>query len=249
MDREVVFPEHWTPPRELTRALPRETKLSGRGMLHVVLGVVFLVASVGLGIWLHGKAVQEAAKTAAFHSQSQEASGEITKLWYQDTREREPMVTYAFTANGVRMEGESPVPTKLWAGIRKAGFLPVRYLPSNPAINHPAAWDEAGVPEWFPIVLPATWVAVGAFLLFRVWREARVATDGVPAPGVVTRCFRVKGGWSARYQFQTPDGAILKGRDKVQRKVDEGSTTCVLYLPDNPRRSNLYPLCLHKVQE
>jgi hypothetical protein len=246
MDPEVTFPQNWTAPRELKSALPRQTRFSGRGMFNIILSVVFLFAALFLGLWLKNEASKDTAHTRQLHAQGQEASGEINKLWESKSAR---MVAYEFTANGARIHGESEVPDKMWAGVRRAGFLPVRYLPSDPTVNHPAAWDAERLPEWFPVVIPLLWVLGSGFLLFNLRRQGKVATDGVPAAGVVTKCRRVKGGWAARYQFRTPEGAIAKGRDRVYSKLEPGSSVCVLYLPDNPRRNHIYPLCLYTVNQ
>jgi hypothetical protein len=246
MEPTVAFPQNWTPPRELTRALPREIHMSGRGMFNIVLGSVFLIAAVYLGVWMHDEGARQAAKTAALHAQGLEVTGEINKLWLRD-KDRVPMVGYAFTANGVRITGEASVPKDRWAAIRKAGFLPVRFLPSNPALNHPSAWDEDGIPVWYPFVMPLMWAVASVLLLISQRRQRRVAAEGVPAAGVVTRCSRIKGGWAARYQFRTSDGTIAKGRNKVPSRVEPGASVCVLYLPQNPRRCYIYPLSLYTV--
>jgi hypothetical protein len=246
MEPTVAFPRNWTPPRELRGALPRETHISGRGMFNIVLGSVFLIAAVYLGVWMHDEGERQAAKTATLHAQGQEVTGEINKLWLRD-KGSEPMVGYAFTANGVRITGEATVPKDRWPGIRKAGFLPVRFLPSNPAVNHPSAWDEAGMPAWFPFVMPLMWLVASVLLLISQRRQRQVAAEGVPAAGVVTSCSRIKGGWAARYQFRTNDGLIAKGRNKVPSRVEAGATVCVLYLPRNPRRCYIYPLSLYRV--
>jgi hypothetical protein len=246
LDPNVAFPENWTPPRELSRALPRETTLSGRGMFNIILGGIFLIAAIALGFWIHNDGAQQAQQTSALHAQGQEANAEITRL-SREGKGSTPAVAYAFTANGVRIVGHASAPNDLWPKLQKAGFLLVRYLPSNPAVNHPAAWDPDGVPAWFPVLIPAMW-AVGALILLNMLRrQAQVAAEGIPAPGVVTKCSRIKGGWSARYQFRTKDGAIVKGRDRVYSKLEPGANVCVLYLAEKPRRSYLYPLCLYRV--
>ncbi len=248
MDANVALPDNWTPPRELMRALPRETQLSGRGMFNVILGGVFFIAAIVLGFWLNNESAQQAAQTSALHAQGQEANAEITGL-SREGRGSTPTVAYAFTVNGVRMRGRASVPNDLWPKLQKAGFVLVRYLPSKPAVNHPAAWDPAGVPAWFPFLIPSLWAVGSLFLVAMVRRQAKVAAEGVPAPGVVTKCFRIKGGWAARYQFRSKDGTIVKGRDRVHSKFDSGATICVLYLPDNPRRNYIYPLCLYRVTQ
>ena len=249
MDPTFPFPQHWSPPPELNRALPRETQITGRGMFNIILGSVFFVASVGLGVWLHNDEIKQAAQTASLHAQGQEVNAEIRRLWHEG-KSSTPMVSYTFTANGgVRITGQASVPKDLWPNLQKAGFLLVRYLPSNPTANHPAAWDRPALPEWFPYLIPSVW-AIGSIVLLMIpRRQGKVAAEGVPAAGVVTKCFRIKGGWAARYQFRMNDGTVLKGRDRVYSRVEPGSTVCVLYLPDNPRRNYLYPLCLYRVSQ
>ena len=248
MDPTVSFPANWKPPRELTRAIPRETRVSGRGMLNVILGGVFLIAAIVLGVWLRNEGAQDRAHAELLRTQGQEANGEITQLWHRD-RGRVNMVSYAFTANGVRIRGESPVPDGQWKSIQKAGFLKVRFLPSNPGVNHPAAWDESNpVPAWFPILVPSMWAVGSVILLISLLRQRKVAAEGLPAAGVITRCFRIKGGWAARYQFRMNDGTVAAGRDRVYSRLEPGATVCVLYLPENPRRNYLYPLSLYRVE-
>lgn len=246
MDPTVSFPQNWTAPRELTRALPRETRISGRGMFNVILGILFLIAAIALGFWLYNDGLQQAAQTAVLRSQGQQATAEITKLWHQG-KDSTPMVRYAFTANGVRIRGDASVPKALWPGLQKAGFLPVRYLPSNPTVNHPAAWDRPTVPAWFPFLIPSVWAVGSVILLFNLRRQGQVAAEGTPTAGVVTKCFRIKGGWSVRYQFRAKDGTILQGRDRVWDRMQPGANICVLYLPENPRRNYVYPMCLYRV--
>jgi hypothetical protein len=244
MDPEVVFPQNWTPPRELTRSMPRETRMTGRGVVQIILGVVFFGASIWLGLWMHKDIDRESAQNARLHSDGKLADGEISQL----TKEKSGgQVAYAFTANGVRMMGHAAVPSNFWPKVQKAGFIPIRYLPSDPNMNHPADWDEERLPPWAPIAIPAMWVVFAGVLLYKLRGQSMVASDGLPAPAVVTRCFRVKGGYAARYQFKTRDGVVLKGRDRCWRKLEPGSSACVLYLPDNPRRNYLYPLSLYTV--
>ena len=246
MDPEVVFPQNWTAPWELTRSLPRQTRMTGRGVFQIVLGVVFLIASIWLAVWMQKQVNGDRAQAAQLHSEGKEATGEISQLT-KGAKGDSNQVAYAFTANGVRLTGHSDVPAKWWPKIQKAGFIPIRYLPSDPKVNHPADWDQESMPAWFPLAMPAMWVVVAGVLLFKLSRQAAVASEGLPAPAVVTRCFRVKGGYAARYQFKTQDGTVAKGRDRVWRKVDPGATVCVLYMPDNPRRNYLYPLSLYVV--
>jgi len=245
MDPVFAIPEDWTAPRELTRALPRETQLTARGRFMLVMAWMFLIAAVPLYVWMHNDVARKTSQNELLRTQGQEANGEIARLWSGD-RGRQHMVGYAFTANGVRVRGEAAVPSSQWAVLQKAGFLPVRYLPSNPAINHPAAW-EASTNLWMPSIAPAILVAGGAFLLWTLRRQNRLTAEGVPAPGVVTRCVRVKNGWMVRYQFRLRDGTLGKGRCQTQRRLEAGTSVCILYRADNPRSNGVYPGCTYRV--
>jgi hypothetical protein len=212
----------------------------------VVMAGMLLTGAIPLYVWMHNQQVRTAAHNELLRTQGQEAKGEIVRLWRRD-RGRVPMVGYAFTANGVRLRGESSVPSAAWPGIQKAGFLPVRYLPSNPAINHPAAWEASTPPSWLLLLVPAMLVAGGGFLLWNLHRQSQLAAEGTPAAGVVTKCFRVKNGWMVRYQFRLKDGTVASGRDQIYRKLEAGVSVCVLYRSENPRRNQLYPTCMYRV--
>jgi hypothetical protein len=245
MDPQFAIPEDWTAPRELTRALPRETQLTARGRFMLVMGWMFLVATIPLYVWMHNDVVRTTGRNELLRTQGQEANGEIARLWTEG-RGHTPMVRYAFTANGVLVRGEAAAPSSQWASLQKAGFLPVRYLPSNPSINHPAAW-EASTNIWLPLIAPAI-LAVGAAVMFwKLRRQNQLAAEGVPAPGVVTRCIRVKNGWMVRYQFRMKDGTLARGRDQIYRRQEPGTPVCVLYRAENPGRNQLYPVCSYRV--
>jgi hypothetical protein len=246
MEPQVSFPENWPSPPELARALPREVRRSGRAIFLTTMAAVFLVAAIPLFVLTRTKFAQQEAQTVALRTAGREVTAEIARLWHTG-KSSTPMVGYAFTAGGRRIQGESSVPEELWDGIRKAGFLPVRYLPADPHINHPLAWEEPAVPAWLPLVLPVIPVGGATVLLVILRRQAELAAEGQPAPGIVTGCSRTKGGWRVRYQFRTKEGAILKGSDRVHRRPEPGTSVCILYLQQNPRRNQIYPLWFYRV--
>jgi hypothetical protein len=245
MEPEVAFPENWKSPPELARALPRDVRLTGRGIFSAVIAVVLLVGAVPLFLFLRGQDQQRVERTRLLRTEGQAAEGEIVRLWHEG-KYATPMVRYAFTAGGLRIQGQSSVPKDRWDRIRIAGFLPVRYLPSNPKINHPAAWDEPSDPAWLALLCPLILAGCGLGVLWNLRRQAGVVAEGQPAPGSVTACYRIRGGWVIRYRFRTKEGAVAKGSSRGRRQ-EIGATVCVLYLRDNPGRSLMYPGCLYRV--
>ncbi len=249
MNPPVSFPENWTAPRELTRALPRETSMTGSALFMAVIAGLMILGCVPLFLFIRTQDDRVKARNEVLRTQGREATGEVQRLWRTSGKESRNMVEYAFTANGVRLNGQSSVPSARWDNVRKAGFLPIRYLPSDPAVNHPAAWEQSTEPAWAPFTAPAILLAGGSFLVVILRRQAELMAQGMPAVGVVTRSSRVKGGWALRYQFRMKDGSTALGSSQVRRRVEVGATVCVLYLPQNPRRNQVYPTGLYRVTQ
>jgi hypothetical protein len=245
----MTFPENWTAPRELARALPRETSITGIGIFIAILAALALLGSIPLFVAFRGVNVRDKAWADALRTQGRETAGQIVRLWRTSGKSSRSMVTYAFSANGNRLHGDATVPGDIWRNLRTNSALPVRYLPSDPTVNHPAAWELPTEPAWVPVLLPALVAGVGMMLLLLVRRQAQVAAEGVPAAGMVTKCFAVKGGWTVRYQFRMKDGAIAGGSGQATRRLDLGTVVCVLYLPQNPKRNAMYPLTFYRVTQ
>jgi hypothetical protein len=237
----------WTPPRELTGALPRKTLAKGG----VPLGVFAALSIFGSSVLLFSEfreESQELARTAALsRGSSRETVGEVTRFWYK-RRGSPAVVSYVFPANGVAHTGECSLPQQLH--FRRGDNLIIRFLTSNPAINHPAAWEVPKRNWW---VECASWMLlpVGAIWLFGFLRRDRqLLAEGVPTAGVVLSCSRwgSRGVWRVKYQFRMPDGRVAEGSSYSDRS-EIGSTICVLYLPQNPRRNKVYSGLSYRVAQ
>jgi hypothetical protein len=92
---------------------------------------------------------------------------------------------------------------------------------------------------------------MGGLLPLTVRRQRHLLADGRPAPAVVTRYSRLQTEHGAQnivyYEFALLGGGTCKGRASTNRRLPVGSAICVLYDPDNPRRSAPYPMCLVKL--
>jgi hypothetical protein len=67
-----------------------------------------------------------------------DVSGEITGI--EPVPKALDEVDYTFNVNGRTFSGKAPVPARVERNLYESGPLMVRYLPSDPAVNHPAAW-------------------------------------------------------------------------------------------------------------
>jgi hypothetical protein len=248
MGSNVSFPEGWTAPMELTGALPRKTRMATEGIKEFVFATMLLLCGSALLLFCFREPAQEMARTAALRRGSRETTGVVTRLWSKG-RSGE-MVSYTFTANGVAFTGECSVPVGHLAGLREADPLPVRFLSSNPTINHPAAWEGPDPRWWVPCVFSMVFPACGFVLIVGLRRGRQLLAEGVPTAGVVTkRSLGSRGGYAMEYQFRTEDGRVAEGSGGCWNRPEIGSTVCVLYLPQNPRRNKAYSELTYRVAQ
>jgi hypothetical protein len=227
----------WTAPRELTGALPRETRMSRHGIGAAGFAVVLLLTTIAIVAWVCNGKVQEMAQRDRLRREGRDAPGEVYSL--RHVTGGPYIVRYRFRANGIALHGYSQAPRHIWETLRETGYLSVRFVPSNPAINHPAAWEVSALPGWGAFVVPAIPAALGVFILLQLRQARRLVTEGVATAGVVTSCYRGgRGSWWVDYDFRTVDGTTATGSHNVRLEV--GAIICILYLPQVPSRNRPY---------
>jgi hypothetical protein len=234
MEPDISFPVNWAPPDELARPLPRKLRITRLGRLQAILGIAPIVAAIGLFLLMEHQISSDNARNLALETQGVTTPGRVLQLW-GGGRNSTPKFSYSFMANGVRQEGYADIPAGFSNRIRRA-------------INHPADWEESRTPAWFPFFLPPGLVLFGFLFLKSLGKEHRLLAKGLAAPAVVTRCYQVKGGWTAHYQFRTRDGALGAGRGNSSNKLETGTHLCVVYDPRKPARVRTYPMNAYRVE-
>ena len=161
-------------------------------------------------------------------------------------------VEYTFTADGKTYTGEAIVPLEDYRGIGLTSSLAIRYLPENPAVNHPVDWEWSAMSElelYFVVVLVAG-LGFSLFILPRMKFERRVAAKGVATIGLVTKCM-VSGKSGSfinlKYEFSTQDGATVQGRGSFRTRQEIGAKILILYLPEKPKHNVPYPLSTWRI--
>jgi hypothetical protein len=248
MDRRTQLIElqrNWKPPEELTRSCPRPVRLSGGGKGLLVAAVALFAGALAGSAILAGFGARQAEEQRLLGDHGAEASAVVTRVWRSRGEERQPWVAYQFTAGGHIYERQVKAPLQIWKTLQSGSFLPVRYLPSNPKLNHPLEWQDKPMPVWIPYLVGAVLAAFGCICAFSMLGQRRLVEDGRPAPAVVTKLTKTQHGKVTHYEFALLSGAVVKGKNGPSHHppaVD--STICVLYDPFNPRRNAPYPLSL-----
>lgn len=249
-----------TIPNELTCSMPRRLRATGTGIYMTVAAPIFLAIAVAGALWGGIWAVQQTQHRAALRRNSNETVAEITRTRKGRTTD---VVYYAFNVNGRSFVGDAEVPTDLRHDLRASRFLSIRYLPTSPDVNHPAAWewslifwrpqstDLVHIPnfsselQWF--LAPLLLGPLGVVFFMQLRKDRELLAEGVPAVGLVTKCTPgTRGGYSVEYEFRTEEGRVAKGSCGGSRK-EIGANICVLYLRQNPRQNMRYPASGYRV--
>jgi hypothetical protein len=217
-----------------------------------VLSALFVAGGV-IGAVLIAREIRgQQAQARLMRAEGRETEGVVTRLWRGGGKSDEHRVAYRFTVDGRDRTGRATIRSGYWKSLQVGSAIPVRYLPSDPAHNYPSANPPAPTLAFVPFLFGGVFVVTGALLPLKVRRQRHLLEDGRPAPAVVTRMRKFRSQHGAHnvvyYQFALPEGGICKGRYNVEgRFMPKDSVICILYDPDNPRRSAPYPLCTVKL--
>ena len=240
MDRTLFIKANMIAPSELSAALPRRIRATQDTLFAVILLAVFTGVSAICCVWFWSTAATQMRNMITLRRYGANAVGQIDKLGRVGRSANS--VTYTFAANGGTVSGKAEVPSEFMQRLEESGGLSIRYLPSNPAINHPAAWEWPLASLWVAIFGPMILVpfCVAGFTVLQ--RRRRLLANGIPAAAIVTGCTEGKRTFSVRYKFQTENGALIAGRGWSLKSIEVGECIWIIYLPGNPTRNLPYPL-------
>jgi len=251
-----------TIPTELAGVLPRRMSATKTGIYLTLMSSAFLVFAIASAVWAGMNTVRQTEHRAALRADSSTTAGEITRL--QKMKHSE-VVYYTFSASGRLYTGEAELPWQLHEDVDRSKPLTVRYLPTDPAVNHPAAWEwsffwwlplSTGVLslpdfssefQWF--MAPFIFGPVGLVLSIALRKQRKLLAEGLPAAGVVTGCTRgSRGSYWLKYEFQSEDGRVVQG--KCQGKLQEiGAPLCILYLRQDTSQNLPYSKEIYRLAE
>jgi len=244
--------EIWRIPPELEQPLPRRIRLSGTGVYNFVFAAASIVAGVAIANQpVQGELRRESQNQSLARSiaaNGQEAEAKVTRL---STGLGIHGVGYDFTVDGRNYSGSAVMATSHWQSLQVGSPLAILYLPSDPAKSYPESDSPNSQTHWL-LVLPIAGMALffmfsfAAIQLAAVLPERRLLARGHSACGAVTRCNPGnkgrRSGYFLHYDFPLLDGSQCQGRKFSGQPMAEGSAVAVLYDPDRPRRSTLYPV-------
>jgi hypothetical protein len=241
-------PDSATTPPELIRALPRSITITGRGILNACMSLLFFAVSAAMFYWLGNHGLSMMQKRAALRANGSVVIGTVTVLRHVG-RSHTPHAHYTFTIDGTSYIGESNVPTRLESEFQPFDEVSIRYLPDNPAVNHPADWEDSTLSAWGPLFAPTMFVVLGIVMAITQFRQRSLLAEGTPTTGTITACTLYKGSYNMKYEFTTADGQSINGRSSRTDGQEIGASVCILYLTHEPTRNSLYPSDYYRIAD
>lgn len=150
----------------------------GNGRNRVALAVVVALC-LGLGGLITGNFCFEIHKQiqqrAILRQEGRDAAGIVTAT---HAGHGSPIVTYAFKANGLNYSGKAEI-LNYRLVLHKSDSIDIRYLPTDPTVNHPADWEWSGfeIMDLIPEVFMLFFTSVGVAALIALIRNRRLAPD------------------------------------------------------------------------
>ena len=88
---------------------------------------------------------------------------------------------------------------------------------------------------------------LGALMLRQFPMQRQLMADGIPVVGSITECGYIpRSRFYVKYNFRAEDGQSWNGWGRCDHRRNIGDGVLVLYLPQNPRRNQPYPLDLYR---
>lgn len=234
----MISPEIVGPP-------PRKIELTGNGITLAIVTAVSIAIAAIFTCFIAAEALQQVQIRSDLPSGGNETLGKIERL-HQPYPLKE-YVDYTFIADDKTYTGKAIVPLDVYHTIKSASSLSIRYLPDNPAVNHPVDWEWSIISEWDPFFTISLVAGLGCllFLLPQLLFERKLAAEGAATIGVVKKCsVSGRGGQfvNLRYDFRTHDDIEVQGSGSFQTRQEIGAKLMVFYLPQKPSKNLPYPL-------
>jgi hypothetical protein len=240
MNLEV--PSHSEPemPDELTGPLPRQVEMDSNDAYYLICVVlIFLVGGSLLCGWYFFGSIKQAHQRAVLRSDGREVVGEVTGL---PTGRGTEYVKYSFTFKGKSFWGEARIPNHAGIVLHEQDKIIIRFLPSDPAINHPYGWEWSALMDAVPVGFQIFFALLVVVALIYSRRERRLVREGKAVQGTVTSCTPDDRQFRVKYEFRTESGILMTGGSTCKDSYETGACIWILYLSNKPQRNCSYPV-------
>ena len=239
----------WKAPPELAWALPRPVQLKAGGIAMWSMVVVFTLGSVGLGAYLSSLAKRQTEAVEGLKAAGVEADATVISVNKIRGNNQRSRVEYRFSYRGRDYTNSFTSESRRARSLESGNHIPVRFLPSNPRAAHAIGWERGPMSPWLAIAVACSLLIPAAAFAYRLRWERRLLEEGTPTSAMVVAHSRTQHGVVVQYEYALPSGGMKTARSGPMRRApDIGDQICILYDPENPRRSTPYPMQFYRVE-
>jgi hypothetical protein len=239
--------DYLTMPAELASLPPRRVQLNmdGDARYALLMVVLFLVGGLSILGWTGYYDAQQIEHRSSLRGNVRKVVGTVSGITW--ARFSPTYVDYTYNVEGVSYSGEALEPANpVDVSFETGSAILVRYLPSNPEISHPDAWEWSLASGWWAALFVTFLTAIGTSALAVLLRERQVARLGAVCPAIIKTCTQKGRLFYLEYEFRADD-EIVVGTTSGKDEYAPGARVWILYLQRRPRKNRLYPLSLYSI--
>jgi hypothetical protein len=231
--------------REINAKIPRTVRSSAETntALKVYLFVLGVLAILTVG-YVHFK-VQEARNREALSREGRDAPAKVTKI---RPGRHGSWVYYSFRFGDAVYQGKVNSDDMVW-DAHVGENIPIRFLPSDPSLNHPTPWDLWVWSDFVFVTFLLVSFGAAAKLAVFLYRERRLARIGWVTEGKVIACAPKGSRFRVDYEFFDENHTLFDGANENSDEYKTGSSIRVIYQRKHPPKNDTYPMdSFHEVE-
>ena len=237
-------------PPELQTSTPRQVRLTAKGMVVVVLALVYVAGAIFIAVWLSHRAGRDAARVERFEREGATVEAEVTHVGSRQGKSGRHAVGYRFLAGGKLWDGRTSMSRSESSGLEPGSRIMIHYLASDPGVSY-AGSDPAGTPYWIIPVATLSLLVAAGFVAAGIRKQRYLLMEGRPALARVLRSRRIgdtRRRSRVRVEFSDLGGSRVEASYSQDGPAPQnGSEVVILYDREKPSRVAGFPMCLVKL--
>jgi hypothetical protein len=219
--------------------IPRNVYYDGV-FVKVMIGTLFvLLVGVIWAVWSSYDTLKNTRIERILRRQGTMTIGSVVK---RSIDHNDVYVRYRFVVDGVPYLGEAEMKTGHSVIPLPGKEISILYLPANPQINQPSKWEWFSAWDIFRPIYVLLTIVISAILIGVGLRQRTLVRMGVVVEGRVASCVRNEEVFRVHYRFESEGGLAWEGSSDVADEYEVGTSIPVIYLRDNPKRNDRYPV-------
>lgn len=235
---------------EINALIPRRVQISPDQPKLLLWSLLAFLVAAAIWFGFYSYYSRQVLQREALRSVGTQLIAEITRL---PSSKSHTYVRYSFRIGPRWYGGEAALPDRR-IEVKVGQPIAIRYLPTDPSINHPSDWEWSLGSDIVPFVafLLASGLGFVPAIVFPVTliRVRTLARRGLVVEGKVTACAPNHSKFNIDYEFRTNENILVEGTNEYSDEEYElGSSVRIIYLRSHPKRNACYPLSAFRISE